>query len=359
MRRFLILLFCSLLPDLAAAHSVSEEVGAGTSQATPRFPRSSFIYDRVGGLVEASEDWSFQLAATLTHDQPIPPPRGARFATSPANVLFLEGGVEWNPNAHLLFGGELNYSPSSSFSTNARVTYNDAGGSPDTNALLVATSSSVGMLLNAAYETNGDSNFETGILGSVSLTDLRTTQAIDAIETSTGPVTAAQLLDRCARHPANVGCKQIVPALESRSADLLQCRLSAGVVETLFTNNEVGLDAAVYLYNQDPTQVGYFSVATAGKTATSFGSGVALAPLRYTLRPQLARQWGKLRLELWYQYARYVDGEGYANLLGVKVAYRFNSTFRIWVATSGQQDIAPQNDVNFSGTLALGLRVRF
>src|SRR5207248_10328111 len=51
-------------------------------------------------------------------------------------------------------------------------------------------------------------------------------------------------------------------------------RLSANVSATLFTDTDVTLSGDYYVYQQNPAQVGFFTLVAAGR-----GAGVPIAPL--------------------------------------------------------------------------------
>src|SRR5205085_5424429 len=59
-------------------------------------------------------------------------------------------------------------------------------------------------------------------------------------------------------------------------------RLSANVSATLFTDTDVTLSGDYYVYQQNPAQVGFFTLVAPGR-----GAGVPIAPLRY----EVGRRW--------------------------------------------------------------------
>jgi hypothetical protein len=161
----------------------------------------------------------------------------------------------------------------------------------------------------------------------------------------------------CARTPDAKGCRQLNALFRARPADLNQFKLSALVAETFFLDTDVTLGGAYYFYDQDPTQVGYFNVASFGRTG--MGAGVPIAPLRFTFSPGVTKRFGPFSVNLSYQYLKYVPGEGYGNNLAVKLQYKFTKTFKAWISASGQNDTDAQGDSTKTSTIALGGRYSF
>ena len=71
-------------------------------------------------------------------------------------------------------------------------------------------------------------------------------------------------------------------------------------------DTDLTLSGDYYHYEEDPTQVGFFSVATAGRTLVTGGNGVPIAPLRYLLRPEVVHRFGDFSAKLWVTTGRYV-----------------------------------------------------
>src|SRR5439155_173535 len=70
-------------------------------------------------------------------------------------------------------------------------------------------------------------------------------------------------------------------------------RFSANVSATLFTDTDVTLSGDYYVYQQNPAQVGFFTLVAAGR-----GAGVPIAPLRYEVRPEVVHRFGDLSARL-------------------------------------------------------------
>jgi hypothetical protein len=356
---FAVVCLAMLLPGLVLAHSLSDEVGVGSSQASPRNPRTGFIYDRISGVADASQAVSFRFDLTLTHDLATKPSQGAQFGNTGGNIFAGAFGVDWNPSEHVPLSFEIDVSPQSTSSSDATVTFDVGSTSTNADALLKSTSSSIGFLISGGYETAGDSDFESALNGSFSLTHYSTTQVLSEIATGSGPVDRQQVIAYCAR-TVNLGkgCRQLGPALRAQPADLNQFRLSASFTETIFEHTDLTLGGAYYFYDKDPSQVGYFSIASIGRSV-SLGNGVPAAPLRYSIRPDLSQKFGAFSVGIWYQYGQYVPGDGYGHSAGLKLQYKISKAIKVWASGTWQDDVDAQRNAQVSNTLALGARYTF
>lgn len=346
-----------LLPAAAAAHSVSDEIGVGNSQSSPRNPRTGFIYDTISGVADVSEPVALRFSLTLTHDNATKPAQGAQFGDTGGNITAGAVGLDWYPSEHVPLAFEVDFSPRSTQGSDTSITFEESGSSVSADGLLRATSSSVGLILSAGYDTAGDSSFETATNGSFSATHLATTQQVAAFQGANGPVSAEAIRSYCARVPGAKGCRQLNALFRARATEINQFKVSALVAETFALDTDATLNGAYYFYDQDPTQVGYFNIAAFGRTG--LGAGVPIAPLRFTFRPEVTHRFGAFSVSLSYQYLNYVPGDGYGNSLGLKLQYKFSKAFKAWISASGQSDVDDQGDSTKSSTLALGVRYSF
>ena len=191
------------------------------------------------------------------------------------------------------------------------------------------------------------------------LDGFRILQAIRALQVRGQPVSAERITELCARARNTAGCQQATAALGNHPDSLLQARLALGVTETLYDHTDIGVRGAYSLYNQDPTSAGYFSVATAGRGEDpSLGQGVPVAPLKYTVRPSVAHRFGKLGLNLSYEYGHYVGAEGESHAVGFKASYKLSKCWRMWLAGEDRADFDPRGVTRYQLTVALGARLR-
>ena len=114
----------------------------------------------------------------------------------------------------------------------------------------------------------------------------------------------------------------------------------------------------VVFYDKDPSQVGYFSIASIGRSV-SLGNGVPAAPLQYSVRPDLSQKFGAFSVGIWYQYGQYVPGDGYGHSAGLKLQYKISKAIKVWASGTWQDDVDAQRNAQVSNTLALGARYTF
>jgi len=362
-------LWLAALP--AAAHSVSDEASIGFTQQNNRNPRTGFLADSLRGTLTLSDALSFRLGVTLTHDNPSPPAKGTRWGDTGGNIFAALLGVDWTVNDHVGLGAELDGSPPNIQRNGTTVEFLDAQRTTATaDALLKATSSSEGALLSFSYDTAGDSDTETAVDFSVAGTRFDTGQSLARIEQNGVAVTAQQVREQCAAATTSTQlatCRALRPALRGEDVTLAQLVLKAAVTETLFTDTDVTLGGAWYLYDQDPTQVGYFSTLALGRSqGLQFGSGVPLSPQLFVLRPELFHRFGPFWVSGWYQYTRYVDNEGDGHGLGLKLQYTLGKRVRLWASGTWQRDLQPaepsatgaaRNQVTVSSSGAAGVKI--
>jgi hypothetical protein len=160
----------------------------------------------------------------------------------------------------------------------------------------------------------------------------------------------------CQAHPRVKNCGQaLLTALQATPVTLDSERLSANVSATLFTDTDVTLSGDYYVYQQNPSQVGFFTLVAAGR-----GAGVPIAPLRYEVRPEVAHRFGDLSARLWVQAGEYLPGTGQSTAgAGLKLQYKFTKAFRSWVTLSGQRDVDQSDQITRSGSVAAGAAYRW
>jgi hypothetical protein len=348
------LLFATV-PLSAGAHSITDELAVGNQPSTPSSPSDGFVYDRLGAVFDITKHWDVRGDAMVTHDQASPPQPGAQpFGDSGGLIPFFDIGGDWFPNDHWSLGLELDFSPASTQSNDAPLIL-DAG---TADADLRTTTSSVGGVINLGFDTAGDSNVESAGNVSVGVNHFSTAQAIRAVELGNRTLDLNGLRLFCDSHTL-----PFCAALRANPADITQGRVALNVTETFYLDTDVGLSGAYYFYDQDPTQVGYFTVATRGRINTgsswSWGQGLAIAPYVWTIRPDVAHRFGPVRLDLSYQYGQYWPGQGYSNQLGVKTEVKLSRTWKVWATLIGEQDVDGSGDVTKSGLIALGVRYKF
>ncbi len=364
----------------AEASSVSNEVGAQLTQTTPSNPRAGDVADLLKGNFDLSDGFVLRSAVGFTYEFGTPAPTGGAFEGTPTAVVALSLGLDWDATEALTLSVDGVYSPPSSQSANTDITLpGPDGGTVDRNGLLQTVASSYGVDVSADYligDPLGDAAafFVDADVGWLALTVDQTLEKLEN-ETDTGASTIARIAEYCdnTKVPAEVRrCRALKPLLTHGTATLDELRLAAGGSLTLHGATDVGLHAAYYLYSQDPTEFGYYSALTSGRTALhnfSLGQSVPLAPYLFTIRPDFTQRVGPFSFLLWYQFGVYASDLGTSQVVGARIQWAFNATWKVWVTGSLQVDLQPPDAVGLppaagtqttlSGAFALGFRARF
>ena len=343
---------------------VSDEIVVGTAQATPENPRQSQVANALRGSIYVSDSVTFNAGLNLTLEQGAPPPAGSPFNASYGGlVAFLTIGLDFDPGDHWSFGGHFDLSPQSEQFSSTPVQYRPAPAAAfeTVDTLLRTRSSSLGGGLSLGYDTAGESDFESAFTASVNGSDLSSDQRITQVEGRNGkPASADALRTYCKENPAKCS-RSLKAVLRESQLSLGQFRLNASFTETIAVDTDVALAADYYLYTDDPTQLGFFSVATAGRTNVLGGGGVPIAPMLWAVRPEIAHRFGRsFSVRLWVQVGRYVEGGGQGtSSIGTRLQYKFSRTFRIWATLSGQRDIDIDGNESKTGSVGVGVAYKF
>lgn len=360
------LLLGLLLSAPALAHDVSLDLSAGSTRATNDNPRSGFLGLGLGGSYELSDSVSLSLGANLTRDLPTPPPPGSNIPREPpTNVFLLSGGADWLVDEHWVLSGLVSLSPRVNQAVDSTLTLDTLRGTRELDILLGTANSSLGLTLAGGYATAGDSNLESSVDVSVTGTRYATTQRLLRINRNDPDIAA--LNEICEATPELQICRLRDPqqtALAEQRAALTELRLSAGYTATLFSNTDVGLEGAWFLYDSDPTEVGYFSLVSFGRNgrtgpSASVGDGIAVAPLLFTVRPQVSHRMGAFTLRAWFQHGRYVEDLGVTNLLGLRLTWRLSRELRLALSANGQRNADQEAADPPLLSLTTGLLYRF
>lgn len=347
-----------LAPSLARADGAVEEVSAGNSPQTAGNPASSYLSDRIAGFYEPNDSWQLRLDVTGTRDYTNTKQPATTGLFGPGDILLTNLAVEYDPDSHWSLKLAGSYSPTSAaYSSTTVQTQTMKGTVADANAQLESQTSSKSGGAWIGYETAGESNAETNVLLTATVNDFNTLQQITAVTDKAGQMLSVdQLRAYCAAHPCS---PQLTAALGANSAELAQLVIDGNVSETVYKNTDVGIDGAYYLYDKDPTKVGYFSVASVGRTA-NFGAGIGIAPLQYTVMPSAIHRWGPLMAMGTFTYGHYVDNEGYNTTAAVRLQYKWkldgSQRIKVWAKGSGARDVDSTHTATKSGSLALGVQ---
>jgi len=337
---------------------ITDEVAASSSQSTPQNPRQGQIANALQATFYAGQSLALNAGLNLTLESGLPPPRGSPFRASyGGSVALVSLGFDWDPSDHLTLGLRGDLSPKSEQFTSTLINF-PAG---QRDGLLRTRNSSLAGAFTAGYDTDGDSDFETAITVGATFNALSSEQNLEKLEGADGSVVDAdEVRDLCRTRPT-LCSRALKAALTNLKTTLVQARLSAAITETIFDDTDLTLSGDYYLYSKDPTELGFFSVATAGRVAVLGGGGVPIAPLHWALRPEVAHRFGqRFSVRLWAQAGRYVEGGGQGTAsAGLRLQFKFSRAFRLWLNASGQRDTDIDGVGSRSGTLGLGAGYRF
>jgi hypothetical protein len=342
--------------------SISDEFSGGYTGPSGLLPPTWYLSDRLGGVLEFKR-LSLHLDGQYTYDAPSAAPAGTNFSTSADNIFLLDLGVDWEATRRWAFGAEIDYSPPSRAASDVPLDYTYMAplqnGSQQSDGQLISHTSSVTGLLSCSFDT-GEGNWETAVDASVSATEYFATEKVDAVwsEAQMRSVTPRAIVDYCATHPCPRGS---LAALRAEPADLFQAKLSLGVTETIHDRTDIGILGAYYLYDRDPTTVGYYSRIAAGRTAVreaSFGGGLPIAPYLFTVKPTITRRFNRALLQASFQFGQYVSDAQYSYdlTLAAKVQFKVSDKVKMWLKLSGQRDVDSNGVISFGGSLAVGTR---
>ncbi len=351
--RFSLCFVLALAVSAARASSVSNEVSSNSTQATDTNPRAGNLADSLNASFDLSDNWALNAGATLTVEGQTPALQRGAFGSSGSAVTSFSLGLDWQPADAWSTGISIDFSPESTQLTGTQVQVNTAGTPAD--ALLQSKSSSFEAGLDVSYDTSGDSSLEWSFGGGLSTTHLSTDQQITRVRVkSGGAATPQQIRDYCTGHKCSPA---LLAALRAQTGVTLDSqKLNAAVTAILAKDTDLTLSGDYYIYDQDPTQVGYYSVARVGRV----GNGLNIAPVQFTLRPEVAHRFGDFSAKVWVQAGKYVSGGGQSTSgLGLRLQYKFSKAFKLWATASGQHDVDQQSNATNSGSVALGAGYRF
>jgi hypothetical protein len=348
---------------LGRTGEIIDEAAVGSSQPTPENPRQGQAANLVRGSLFLSDAFTLNASVLLTLEGGAPPPQGSPFQASYGGAVALASlGFDWEADDHFTLGLRGDLSPPSEQYSATTVQYQATRTSPfeTVDALLRTRSSSWGGALTLGYDTAGDGDYESSVLASVTATNLTSDERLTQVQGRLGRVvSAADLRTFCRTTPTKCS-KSLRAVLSDQQFSLAQVRLAGAFTETLFEDTDLTLGGEYYIYSDDPTQLGFFSVASAGRLTNLGGSGVPIAPLQWTVRPEITHRFGAFSARLWVQAGQYVDGAGQGTAaIGARLQYKFTRAFRMWVSASGQKDTDVDGNESKSGLLALGMAYRF
>jgi hypothetical protein len=282
------------------------------------------------------------------------------FGDSGGNIVLATLSAEYDPDDHWSLRTSAAGSPSSTTDTSTTVSFATATGmTVDADAKLVSTAASASGLAAIGYDTAGEGALEGSFVASATATYFDTQQSITDVQGRKGAVvTAQQITNFCASHRCP---PQLVAALAATTTHLVQYVADASATAQIYRDTDLSIDGAYYAYSEDPTKLGYYSVAANGRSVA--GGGPSIAPLQYTAAPMLVHRFGGLLVAASALYGKYVADEGYDVTATLKVQYRWKLAhgrrFKLWGKVAGARDVDQDGTAIRSGWAALGAQYTF
>lgn len=376
-----------VLPATALASNIGLSGNLSRTPASDGYPGGGSSGAGLSGGYDLSDHWSldgsFSLSRPITQPITEGPLAGK---TKGATVSSIGLGATWTPgfdwNADgqwsLAFG--VAFSPKAVEKSSTTLTLeqmvNGSMQSVDAEALLKATSSSAGASLSLTYDTMGDSNWETAVELSASPNRLATTQSIEEMVTAQGTtITREKLLQDCANvYPKQIKlkktCERLTPLTANHEASVVSVPITLSIDETIYQNTEVSASGTWYWYSDDPNEVGYFTLASAGRTlpgtttkappnTASFGTGVAIAPYAWRSAFAAAQKIGPVKITATVGHAEYLDDAGYNNSIGLRANWKITKHWRLSASAATQNDVDADGEATRSYSGSAGLKYTF
>jgi hypothetical protein len=353
-----ILLALLLARSPARADGAFDEVSAGSVQQTATSPRSAWSADKLGAMWDPSDAFQLRLDVTGTHAFGANPSSTAPFGDSGGNVLLANVAGEYQPDDHWSFRLGAGGSPTATTSTSTTVPFATmtSAGTVDVDAKLGSTGWSAAGTGSVGYDTAGGGELELATVATATVNYFDTREDVSEVQRRDGQtLTTMQLADYCKTHTCS---PQLESVLAAQTSKLVQTVLDGNVTAQVFRTTDITLDFAYYVYDHDPTQVGYFALASAGRSSS--GGGPQIAPLWFTVAPALVHRFGQLAVIGTFSYGKYVDNEGYDMTSNLKVQYRFKlgpeKRIKVWGKLVGSRDIDQTGAQILSGWAATGVQ---
>lgn len=341
------LLWAGLLAScpVFAASTLSVELGGSAGQASDVNSSYGTLLAGVSGDVELAETVTLHLELDYTRALSQAPPPGLTLGSSGGNVFSFAAGVELAVLDTALLSFDLNVSPSSTVEQQVLASVGPIAFRP----LVSSRSQAIGGTLAFGISTGFERDLEASFDLSLAVTRFDSEQQI--VDGGGNPITPAQ----CDRTKYPALCKLLAP---QHGTGFVQSRLGGGVTLTLAHDTDVGLSGGYYVYSDDPTQVGFFALATGGRLPATFGDPVPLVPLLWSLRPGVTHRFGAaVSLGVYYEFADGYAAEGTSNLLGLRLAVRLSRAVRLVLRAEGQAFTDAQGNTALSGSVVLATRV--
>ncbi|HTP28047.1 MAG TPA: hypothetical protein VMK12_20640 [Anaeromyxobacteraceae bacterium] len=342
--------------------SVSNEVGVADGQSDPRTPRAGQVTETITGSVTVDRRWVLDMSAGLTATQSTKGAARKVFGSEGGTAVFFSPGITFEANDHFNFGVMGSYSPSSELRADTTVVYQPrAGRTQAADAQVSAITSSWSTFALVSYQTAGVSDWETTLDLDGGITHYDSEQRLVAARDPQGlPLGLEQLKADVRMFCVTAKCsRQLLNLFRENETPLNQVTVRLGATETVHVDTDLGVHASFYIYDRDPTDVGFYGLMATGRGTSFFQSGLPLAPLQWSVRPEITHRFDDLSARLWFEHGQYVDSEGTMDTIGLKLQYKVTRGLRVWLTASLQRDEDAVGDATLFGQGTVGAMLLF
>jgi hypothetical protein len=342
----------------AGQSDVSDELVLGVGPAAPQQPRTGSLSNAVAANLALDQALTLRLAADGTWVMPTSSSTAGRLGSRGALAWLFAAGLDWDPTPHWSGSLGVSLSPRSSLVADFRVPFSRALAAAVARtfaeAALESRSSSLGADLAVGWDS-GDGAYETSVEARVAVTSFDVQQRIAEVRYQDQVLEPAEVAAFCGTHR----CSQQARALLRGTADgLVQAEFGLAASETFPSETTVELSGSAFVYDKDPTRIGFYSLLAAARDLPA-GGGLPLAPVAWTLRPRVEQRLGIVRVAAWYEREAYVSGEGHGDRLGARVTVRLGPAWRVWASATAERDVDEAGEALGFYTAGLGVRYRF
>jgi hypothetical protein len=330
----------------ARADSVAEEIVVGTTVATATSPAMESLGNRIAGTWDPNGRWQLALDVSATRA------RSTTISALANDAVMTSLSAEHTPNDNWSIRVTAGWSPRITSSSFAAI---EAEGLPGGMAQVDVASSSwlTSLGVAASYDTAGTDDFEVVATLNARASYFESVQAITTLRDPTGQTfTTTQMRDHCAIYTCS---RELRDGLWPRWTQVRQFVVGASVMETAFADTDLGLDFDYYVYDRDPTQAGYFAIATVD--GGYLGDGMAVAPMRFAMTPSIARRFGDISTTATLGYGNYIDDLGYELSASVRLQVKFklaDRRLKLYGSASSSWDVPPDYAASQALSLAIG-----
>lgn len=339
-----------LAPRAAFASGVLEELTAGAAPGSG----SHWVGDKLAGIWDLDARWQLRLdlAATRAYSGATDLATGAVYLGSLSAVYSVDD--HWGLR---LSGG---WSPESITHATRWVPLLDGTAAaesepPAVPAQLRAAASSFAFGAGIDYDTASDGMHSLSASLSINATYFDAHQDLVGLQDPSGAMLDAAGLQR--RCQVEMCSQQLLDAAGSQWVGLGQFMLGASVADTIDGDTDLSLDAAYYLYDQDPLQSGLL-LALATVDRSTLGSATSAPLLREAFTPSIAHRWGSLSATASLSYAGYADGQqadlGASLRVQYKLALDGSQRLKLYVKLGASTHVDESYDHANSGSAGLG-----